>query len=261
MLRGKLALVTGGANSIGLAIAKLFAKEHAVVAIADIDKNMSNALKHLKSDSHDSLNHTVHYCDVSKPSDVKQLFKSLRETYPDFEVPNVIVNNAGVHLGRLMIDLTEHDYDKVMDINVKGTFLVTQEATKRLIENFAKKSLGPLDTYASIINISSLAGKNGCKEETHYGASKAAVEGLTRSVAKEMGQYRIRCNAVLPGLIRTPMLMSEKRREQVQRLAQNVTLGRIGEPEEVGRVCLFLASEMSSYLNGTSIDCNGGLAF
>lgn len=263
MLTGRFALVTGAAGGIGSETAKTFAKEGATVALVDIQQNMDSFVHELNKleSKNNPKNHSYYCCDISKSNQVKALFDSLKQQYPQLKVPNIIFNNAGVLISKNLIDLKEEDYDTVMNVNVKGTFLVTQEAVKRLLEHYPKGTLGPLQTYASIINVSSISGKNGCQEETHYSASKAALEGFTRSCAKELGQYKIRSNAILPGLIRTPMLMREARKAHVSRLELMTTLGRLGEPSEVAQVCLFLASDMSSYLNGASIDVNGGLAF
>jgi NAD(P)-dependent dehydrogenase (short-subunit alcohol dehydrogenase family) len=177
MLKGRLALITGSGSGIGLQTAKTFSKEGAIVILSDLVDNLDEVIQDLESENKEPRGHSYFRCDVSKSDQVKDLFTKIQQRYPKFGVPNVIVNNAGILISKLLVDLTEEDYDKVIDINVKGTFLITQEATKRLVENFPNVSLEPLHTYASIINISSISGKNGCREETHYSASKAAVEG------------------------------------------------------------------------------------
>jgi 17beta-estradiol 17-dehydrogenase/3alpha(17beta)-hydroxysteroid dehydrogenase (NAD+) len=207
MLSGKLALVTGGASGIGLAISKVFAREGAAVCVADIQKNIDAVVQQLPNE-HKQV-HSAYLCDVSKSSDVKSLFKSMKESYPDFRFPRIVVNSAGITRDHSLLKLSEADFDKVIDVNLKGTFLITQAAAAELISNYKinkdKIDESPLETYGSIINIASIVGKRGNLGQTNYSASKAGVEGLTKSVAKEVARYRIRCNAILPGLIKTPM--------------------------------------------------------
>lgn len=260
MLQNRIALVTGAAQGIGEVIAREFANQEATLILVDVNKDvhqLSSELNDVKP-----LKHSSHICDISNSDQVKQLFNEIKQVH-NGRVPNIIVNNAGVYLNSPVESILEKNYDRLMDINVKGTFLVTQAAVKELIEQYQTNGANrdPKESYASIISIASLSGKNGCEYENVYSATKSALEGLTRSLAKELGKYRIRCNAVLPGLIRTKMLTSEERKAFVAKLAAMTSLKRVGEPEEVAQTCLFLASEMSSYITGASIDINGGLAF
>lgn len=259
MLKNKLALVTGAAQGIGEIISRTFAKEGATIALVDINKK---AVEHVRDELYvgTQLPHSTHICDVSNSTQVKELFQNMKKIH-DGKVPTIIVNNAGIYLNKKFQDINEQEYDRLMNVNVKSTYLITQQAVRELIPLYLQTKLEPHHTFASVINISSLSGKNGCEYENIYSATKAALDGLSRSLAKELGQYKIRCNSILPGLIRTKMLTSEDRKEFVDKLAAMTTLKRIGEAEEVAQVCLFLASDMSSYITGTSIDINGGLAF
>jgi 17beta-estradiol 17-dehydrogenase/3alpha(17beta)-hydroxysteroid dehydrogenase (NAD+) len=207
MLSGKLCLVTGGASGIGLSISKLFAKEGAAVCIADINKEIDVVAKQLPNEHKQS--HSAFACDVSNSNDVKALFKNIKECYTDFKFPRIVVNSAGITRDKTLLKLSEAEFDKVIDVNLKGTFLVTQAAAAELVAYYkANKDeidQNKLKTYGSIINIASIVGKRGNLGQANYSASKAGVEGFTKSVSKEIARYNIRCNAILPGFIRTPM--------------------------------------------------------
>ena len=151
----------------------------------------------------------------------------------------------------------------MIEVNLKGTFLVTQAAARGLAENLRTGNVsleGVVGSYASFINLASVVGKFGNIGQANYAASKAGVEGLTRTSAKELGKLKIRCNAILPGFIRTPMTdkVPDKFLEQIRRA---VPLGRIGEPDDIAQLALFLASDASSYITGSSIECGGGVSF
>lgn len=166
--------------------------------------------------------------------------------------PTIIVNTAGILRGAPLTEMREEDFDDVIRVNLKGTFLINQIFVQRLL---AEK---PLDLKASIINISSLAAKYGFADHCHYCASKAGVESMTKSMAKELGRMGIRVNAILPGFIQTPMTANVPD-EVKEKLLANVSMGRAGTVDEIAHVCLFLASnKMSSYVTGASIDVNGG---
>lgn len=182
MLSGKLALVTGGASGIGFQIAKAFANEGASLCIVDVNKNIDSVLKQLP----DTSAHTAFKCDVSNSNDVKNLFDNIKKQYANI-IPTVIVNSAGITRDNLFLKLTEEDYDSVLNVNLKGTFLITQAASKELILNNSQVNLENFKTYASIINIGSIVGRLGNVGQANYSASKAAVEGLTKTVARELG--------------------------------------------------------------------------
>lgn len=258
MLAGRIALVTGATSGIGYQVSKIFAQHGANLIMADINNNFDELLKDINSlENQKNKKHLTCVCDVSKSDDVKNLFKSIKTTYPD-EIPSVIVNSAGVAKSVPFIDLSEDEFNRVLDINLKGTFLVTQAAVKELLNNYKNVKLNPQDTYASIINIGSVIGKFGYPAQASYAASKAGIEGFTKSVAREVGKYQIRCNTILPGFIETPMTQSIPKALKDSINARTALL-RVGEPQEVAAVCLFLASNMSSYVTGASIDINGGL--
>jgi len=257
MLSGKLALVTGAASGIGFQVAKKFAQQGATICMVDMQKDITAVLSELsQSDRH--LNHSSYICDVSQSTDVNTLFKEIKAKYPEHKVPSIIVNSAGITRDNFLVKISEEDFDKVIDVNLKGTFLVTQAAAKELIANYSPQSSPK--SYASIINLSSIVGKLGNAGQASYAASKAGVDGLTKSCARELGRYKIRCNTILPGFIRTPMTdhVPEK---VLQRIVAMIPMQRMGDPEEIANLSLFLASDLSSYITGASIDCNGGLGF
>jgi 17beta-estradiol 17-dehydrogenase / 3alpha(17beta)-hydroxysteroid dehydrogenase (NAD+) / 3-oxoacyl-[acyl-carrier protein] reductase alpha subunit len=167
--------------------------------------------------------------------------------------PTIIVNAAGITRDALLLKMREEDFDEVIRVNLKGTFLINQIFCQRLLTQ------KPLDIKASVINLASIVGKYGNVGQCNYTASKAGVEALTKSMAKELGRAGIRVNAVLPGFIQTPMTdkIPEKIREK---LVGAIAMGRMGSPDDIAQVCLFLASnQMSGYVNGASIEVTGGL--
>lgn len=258
MLSGRLALITGGGSGIGLETAKLFAKNDAVVILADLNESINNVVNELQKPSNSSLEHSSFKCDVSSLDQVNQLFKFIADKYPAQKVPNIIVNSAGIYTYGPFSEISEETFDKLLDVNLKGTLLVSQTACKLLVENFNNVHLEERDTYASIVNIGSIAGKRALPGGVHYSASKAAVESLSRSIAKDMGKYKIRCNTVAPGFIRTPLIANTGFDAIEHSYVSSLALNRIGHPEEVANVCLFLASNLSSYVTGSMIDISGG---
>jgi NAD(P)-dependent dehydrogenase (short-subunit alcohol dehydrogenase family) len=254
MLTGKLALVTGASSGIGYQAAKIFAQQGATLVLADVKNNFGNLLNEIKGET----KHLTQICDVSSSKDVNNMFQKIKETYPQHLVPSIVLNSAGVADMKEFHTMTEEDFDRVINVNLKGSFLVTQAAIRGLVDNYKNVKLLPGQSYASIIHLASIIGKYGFPTHSHYAASKAGLEGLTKSISREFGKYQIRCNAILPGYIDTPMTepLPERNRD---RLIRTIPLGRMGRPEEVGQLCLFLASDLSSYINGASIDCNGGL--
>ncbi|XP_039252963.2 3-oxoacyl-[acyl-carrier-protein] reductase FabG-like [Styela clava] len=247
-LAGKVALVTGGGSGIGKAVCKVFANEGASVAVLDV-----NGDSILKTAESLSRNHGNTHCaiplDVTSQDQVKNSIKTAEETLG--KKGDVLVNSAGIIRDNLLLKLTESQFDDVLNVNLKGTFLLAQEFARSLVEGDHKKP-------GSIINLSSIVGKTGNIGQTNYAASKAGVIGLTKTIALEFGKYNVRCNAVLPGFILTPMtegipdLIIEK-------LEGSIPLKRRGNPEEVANVCLFLASNESSYVTGTCLEVAGGL--
>jgi 17beta-estradiol 17-dehydrogenase/3alpha(17beta)-hydroxysteroid dehydrogenase (NAD+) len=202
---------------------------------------------------------TCHVCDATKSSDIEKLFKDIREMHPDHFCPTVLVNSAGIGIPSPLLEVTEQVYDQVINVNLKGTFLVTQTLIKLLVENYPKhKFQTETDSYASIINFGSMAGQWGAAGMSPYSITKSGLEGFTRSVSRESGSYRIRCNVVLPYFIETPMANQVITGEKSQIYKNKPDLKRFGKADEVAQLVYFLATDASSYITGANIDINGG---
>jgi 3-oxoacyl-[acyl-carrier protein] reductase len=238
LLEGVNAVVTGGASGIGAAIVRQMSLAGAQVVVWDVRPPEPGAFEDLKSD--------ISYveCDVSEPVSVEA---ALQRTEALVGYVESLVNNAGVTRDHLVKDLTVEEWDTVLNVNLKGAFLTTKTVTPGMVER----------RRGTIINISSLGGKVGTVGQANYCASKAGLVGLTKSNAKEFARYGIRINAIQPGLIDTPMTRA-LRPEIYERKLAEVPLRRAGTPEEIGSGCVFLASEMSSYITGTVIEIGGG---
>lgn len=189
--------------------------------------------------------------DISQRQNVVQLADEIYARCQSY--PTIIVNAAGITRDALLLKMREEDFDDVIRVNLKGTFLINQIFSQRLLVD------KPKNLNASIINIASIVGKYGNVGQCNYTASKAGVEAMTKSMAKELGRAGIRCNAVLPGFIQTPM--TDKMPDKVkEKFLSGVAMGRMGTVDEIAQVCLFLAmNQMSSYVNGASIEVTGGL--
>lgn len=244
MLSGRLAVVTGAGSGIGRAVCRVFASEGATVIGADMnEKGMEETLAMIK----DTGDHQSFQCDVSSSASVNNLLDKIKEKYSS--APQVAVNSAGITRDRTMMKLTEEDFDKVVNVNLKGTWLINKAVGKAMLTD---------KVPGSIVNISSLVGKTGNIGQTNYAASKAGVIGITKSMAKEMGKFNIRVNEVLPGFIETPM--TETVPENLMQMTKLlIPLGRLGNPEEIANTCAFLASDKSSYITGATIEVTGGL--
>uniref|UniRef100_UPI00398F2AAE (3R)-3-hydroxyacyl-CoA dehydrogenase isoform X1 n=1 Tax=Pristiophorus japonicus TaxID=55135 RepID=UPI00398F2AAE len=245
-LRSRLALVTGGGSGIGRAVCQRFAKEGAAVAVVDIDEGA--ATETLRTLHRDHQQHSVFVADVTSSESVRSLVSQIQSQFS--RPPCVAVNCAGITMDSLLLKMQEEAFDRVLQVNLKGTFLVTQAVATALIASGAKKG--------SIINLASIVGKVGNLGQANYTASKAGVVALTKTSAKELARYGIRCNTILPGFIDTPMAakVPQKVLDTVLRL---VPMGRLGDPSEVADVCVFLASDDSSYVTGASLEVTGGL--
>lgn len=246
LLLGKLALVTGSGSGIGRATCRILAKEGATVISADVNlESAKQSTKDLKRNN--DLEHAFFKLDVKESSDVTEILNRVLEKYK--KPPTIIVNSAGITRDNFLLQLSQQDFDDVINVNLRGTFFVVQTFAKSIIEH---KING-----ASIINIASIVGKYGNIGQANYCASKAGVELLTKVASKEFGRYGIRCNSVLPGFIQSPMtkVIPDKVKEKFVKM---ISLGRFGDAEEVAEVISFLASDKSRYVNGASIEVTGG---
>jgi len=244
LLEGKTAIVTGAARGIGKAIAIKFAQEGANVAFTDlvIDENGKATEAEIASYGVKVKGY------ASNAANFDDAHKVVEEIAKDFGRIDILVNNAGITRDGLMMRMTEQQWDMVININLKSAFNFVHAVTPIMM-----KQRG-----GSIINMSSVVGVSGNAGQCNYSASKAGMIGLAKSVADEMGSRGIRANAVAPGFIITEMtaqLSEEVRKEW----AQKIPLRRGGTPEDVANVCVFLGSDLSSYVSGQVIHCDGGM--
>ncbi|MGB3907190.1 MAG: 3-oxoacyl-ACP reductase family protein [Methanomethylovorans sp.] len=242
MLDGKVVLITGASRGIGKAIALLAAENHAHVLI-NYNKDEKSAAELVDMLHEKSLSASMIKADVSSEDEVKDMFSSIKEKHSKLDV---LVNNAGIMRNSLLALTNTELFDHTIDVNLKGTFLCTRYAT-----NIMRKQRS-----GKVINISSIVGLQGSEGQTVYSASKAAVIGFTRSAAKELGRYGITVNAIAPGLIDTD-LIKDMKPDIKDKILSSISLGRIGTPEDVAKVVLFLSSDLANYVSGSVIAVDG----
>ncbi|MFI5623627.1 SDR family NAD(P)-dependent oxidoreductase [Nocardioides sp. NPDC051685] len=255
-LTGKTAVVTGGAMGIGLGIAHRLAEAGARVAVADIEEEAAaSAAKQLVADGFEAMPVAV---DVSDETSVRQMVDAVVEAY---DAIDVMVNNAGIYPNILVMNMTADDFRRVLDINLLGVFLCTKVVAERMIER---------GQGGRIINITSVDALHPSSAGlAHYDASKHGEWGFTKNVALELAPHRIWVNAIAPGGIATPGVRHAQQGAQVpqgvdmaeviERFTARIPMGRFGEPDDIGRAALFLASDLSSYMTGTQIVVDGGV--
>jgi 3-oxoacyl-[acyl-carrier protein] reductase len=240
LLTGQTAVVTGGAQGLGFAIAERFIAEGARVVLGDLDLAATEAAA--KRLGGDDVAVAVQ-CDVTKAADVDRLVAAA----VDFGGLDIMVNNAGITRDATMRKMTEEQFDQVISVHLKGTWNGTRKAAAIMREN----------KRGAIVNMSSLSGKVGLAGQTNYSAAKAGIVGMTKAAAKELAHLGVRVNAIAPGLIRSAMTEAMPQHIWDQKVAE-VPMGRAGEPDEVAKVALFLASDLSSYMTGTVMEVTGG---
>ncbi|CAH3190417.1 unnamed protein product, partial [Porites lobata] len=244
-LVGRLALVTGGASGIGRAVCQALATEGAGIIVTDL--NSQGTQETLDSLSqHASLKHKNYSLDVSSGEEIHKVLEYIISGYK--RPPCILVNCAGITSDEFLLKMDEEKFDKVIKVNLKGTFLMTQAVAKVMVDQGVKNG--------SIVNLASIVGKVGNLGQVNYAASKAGVEGLTRSCAKELAKFGVRCNAVLPGFIETPMTEAVPEKV-IEKLKKQIPMFRLGQPSDVADVVTFLASDRSSYITGASIEVTG----
>jgi 3-oxoacyl-[acyl-carrier protein] reductase len=242
-LHNKVSIVTGANQGIGKAIALKLAEEGSKIILVDISNEIIDVRKEIEQLGSEA---TTVIADVSDFQQVRKMSEYALESYKTIDI---LVNNAGIYPMATLEKIEENDWDRVLDINLKGTFLMTKTVLPTLIEN--KKG--------SIINISSIAGSIiGYENLTHYSASKAGIVGFTKAIALEVAKYNIRVNSIAPGAIKTPPVeaMGE---ELITQTALSIPLKRLGEPREIANVVAFLASDEASYITGQLLVVDGGL--
>lgn len=248
-LKGKVALITGGAAGIGKATAQVFAREGARVVICDVSEELGNELvKSLGSDA------SFYKVDVTSREEVQKWVDDVVARYGRVDI---LVNNAGITRdgqfvkvkdGELVKQMTEGAFDLVIAVNLKGVFNCTQAVAPYMIKQ----------NGGVILNASSVVGLYGNFGQTNYVATKAAVIGMTKVWARELGRYNIRVNAVAPGFIMTEMV-AKMPEEVLAGMRAKTPLGRLGEPEDIANTYLWLASDEAAYLHGTTISVDGGI--
>lgn len=244
------AVVTGAGSGIGKAVAALLASRGTRVACVDVDINGARRT----AESIGKGGHCFAALDVSDASAVNTYFE--HGPFESNTAADILVNCAGITADSFMLKQTEDEFDRVVSVNLKGTYNVNQSFARAHV---AAQNVSPGDrSPASIINVASIIGKVGNLGQTNYAASKAGVIGLTKSAAKELARYNIRVNALLPGFIETPMVESVPPKVK-EGLVAMIPAGRLGRPEEIAEVAVFLASPAASYITGAAIEVTGGL--
>jgi 3-oxoacyl-[acyl-carrier protein] reductase len=240
---GKVAVVTGASRGIGREIAMHFAaKDAKVVCLATTEDGANRTAGDIYAANGKAFPFA---CDVSDTEQVERLFEKITQ---EIGTPAILVNNAGVTRDTLMLRMKDEDWDKVIDVNLKGAFLCIRAVSRAMMKA----------RYGRIINISSVVGLGGAAGQANYAASKAGLIGLTKSVAKELGSRGITCNAVAPGFIETDMTgdLPAEFREYV---TKNAPAGRLGTPTDIAPAVAFLASEEAGYITGQTLVVDGGL--
>lgn len=240
----KTVLITGASRGIGRACAIAFAKEGYGVAV-NYNSSEEAALKVKEEISALGAKCEIYKCDVS---DSEAVCAMVEATEKDFGSIDVLVNNAGIAQQKLFDTLTDEDFDRMLGVNTKGVFNCSREVSRIMLRNHT----------GSIINVSSMWGSVGASMEVHYSASKAAVIGMTKALSKELGPSGIRVNCIAPGLIDTEM-NSIHSEETLSALTEEISLMRMGRPEEVADLAVFLAGDKASYITGQVIGVDGGI--
>ena len=244
-LKGKVALITGAASGIGLATACRFAVEGAAVVLADLrEPALEQARARVAAAAPDALTQAA-VVDVTRGDQVQATIEAALKRFGRIDC---LVNNAGITQDARLVKMTEEQFDRVIEVNLKGVYRCTQAVADPMIRQGS----------GVILNASSVVGLYGNYGQTNYAATKAGVIGFTKTWARELGPKGIRVNAICPGFIRTPILDTIPA-PVVQKMTEKVPLGRLGEPEEIASVYAFLASDDASYLNGAVIEVSGGI--
>lgn len=237
----KTVIVTGGSRGIGAAIVKKLAKENYNV-ILNYNNSEEAAEKIKKELEEQNIKIEIYKADVSNKEEVKKMVQFTLEKYKNIDV---LINNAGIDQIKPFMDITEEDWNKIIQVNLNSVFYCCQEVLQNMIHN--KKGC--------IINISSIWGRIGASCEVHYSASKAAIDGLTKALAKEMGPSNIRVNSIAPGIIETDM-NNELTKEDLNEIVSQIPLGRIAKPDEIVKSVKWLIDD--EYVTGQIISVDGG---
>lgn len=241
MLKGKVAIVTGGTRGIGFAIVKKFLQNGAKVALlGSKSETVNHAIEELKKEN---LNDVIgFYPNLSNEEEVKTTFSKIKETFGHIDI---LVNNAGISSSTPIENYTEEEYQKISDLNIKSVFLCS-----KIVIPYLKETKG------AILNTSSMVSIYGQPSGVMYPASKFAVNGITKSLARELAHFGIRVNAIAPGIIETDMVKNLPK-ETIEPLIKTIPLGRIGTPEDIANAFLFLGSDLATYITGVILSVDG----
>ncbi len=244
LLEGKTAIITGASRGIGKGIAKVFASNGANVAFTY--SSSEEAAKDLEKELLDAGVKAKAY--KSDAANFDEAQKLVADVVSELGGIDILINNAGITKDNLLMRISEDDFDKVIEVNLKSVFNMTKAVMRTMLKQ----------RHGSIINMSSVVGVKGNAGQTNYAASKAGILGFTKSVALELGSRNIRCNAIAPGFIETEMTakLDEK---TVQGWREGIPLKRGGTPEDVANACVFLGSDLSAYITGQTINVDGGM--
>lgn len=242
----KVAILTGASGGIGKAVAiRLIKDGYFVIAQYNTDKDGIESIKHRLNDSEKNYLYAIK-ADLSSTKNIDEMMDSVLKSFPHVDV---LINNAGVGLYKLIDQTSENEWDRLFDINVKSAYYITNKVLGGMID---KK-------YGKIVNVSSMWGMVGASMEVAYSASKAALIGYTKALAKELAPSGINVNCVCPGVIDTPMNARFSKQDMLE-LAEQTPLGRIGKPEDVAELISFLCSEKSDFITGQVVACDGGFS-
>jgi len=244
LLHQKTALITGASRGIGRGIATIFARQGANIAFTY--SSSVQAAEELENELSDFGVKAKGF--QSNAADFNASQTLVDNVIKEFGNIDILINNAGITKDNLLMRISEEDFDKVIEVNLKSVFNMTKAVQRIMLKN----------KTGSIINISSVVGVKGNAGQTNYAASKAGIIGFSKSVALELGSRNIRCNAVAPGFIETEMT-GKLNSEVVQSWRDAIPLKRGGTPEDVANLCVFLASDLSSYITGQTINVDGGM--
>lgn len=244
LLQGKTAIITGASRGIGRGIAKVFAEQGANVAFTY--SSSVQAAQELENELSAYGVKVKGY--QSNAADFNEAQALVDDVVAAFGTVDILINNAGITKDNLLMRISEEDFDKVIEVNLKSVFNMTKAVQRVMLKNKA----------GSIINMSSVVGIKGNAGQTNYAASKAGVIGFSKSVALELGSRNIRCNVIAPGFIETEMT-DKLSPEVVEGWRNAIPLKRGGTPEDVANVCVFLASDMAAYVTGQTINVDGGM--
>jgi len=241
-LTSKVALITGASRGIGKATAIKFAREGARVVVCDLDDAVAETVAEIRLQGGTAIGFKV---DVTRPDSISAMVQGALSSFGQIDV---LVNNAGIVADATLRKMTDDQFDRVIDVNLKGTYNCTKAVAEHMIE---RKS-------GAILNASSIVGIYGNFGQTNYAASKFGVIGMAKTWARELGRHGIRVNAVCPGFIATTII-KDIPENIIQGMESRIPLGRLGRPEEVANTFAFLASDEASYINGAVIEVSGGL--